>query len=65
MSGLLMLLLVGIALWSDGERRASRYLLAWCIVLASYNSGETHDHIHKLHNEVAGYEVYTASGVEK
>jgi len=65
MSGILALAVVGFTLWLDGERRASRYLLACYIVLAAYGSGEAHDHIHKLHNEVAGYEVYTDNGVQR
>ena len=64
MSAILGLVVVAITLWLDGERRASRYLLAVMIVLAAYNSGETHTHIHKVHNAVSGYEVYTDNGRE-
>jgi len=64
MSAILGLVVVTVTLWLDGEKRASRYLLAVLIVLAAYNSGETHTHIHKVHNAVAGYEVYTDTGQE-
>lgn len=49
-------------MWTDGERRSYMYLLVTYLLITGYNAQEAHLHLHKVHNEVVGYEYYNEDG---
>lgn len=56
-------IILAVALmWLEGERRIWIYAIVLLVIKTHYNSVESHEHIHKVHNEVVGYEYYDENG---